>query len=146
MTPDRERVLMSSELRSLLGNARGVAPKNDDPVGDTAFSAAREAMLVLERDVADGHKDHVVGTLVSIEADSSSIVVTLRVEDVAQALDVLCDLAEGRIGACKGVQVHRGEDDPVITLPIGTIERVRVTDVTSAGTCTLTVQALSAGA
>ena len=63
MTPDRERVLMSSELRSLLGNARGVAPEQDDPADDTTFRAACEAMLVLERDAADGSKDHVVGTL-----------------------------------------------------------------------------------
>lgn len=122
----------------------GVDGDHVDPGID---AAVRDVVtLVVERHGRDDDAPaHLIGPLVAIDCDSTGRVrLSLRVS-LEEALTVVDDASDESYGHLyAGAQVHRDEGDDVIRIGPSTEVRKRpsavgITDITLAGTCTLTV-------
>lgn len=123
----------------------------EEPADPGIDAAVRDVVtLVVERytETPFGDEDapsHLIGPLVAIECDPSGHArLSLRVplEDAITAVQDVMDTSGGRLYA--GAQVHRDEDADVIRVgPAATTRKrpsnVSISEITLAGTCTLTI-------
>lgn len=148
IAPDRGKILMSDALKGRVPVLEDTFdPRVDGEHADPGIDAAvREVVtLVVERHCRDDDTpEHLIGPLVAIECDPTGCVrLSLRVS-LEEALTAVHDASNAYGHLYAGAQVHRDEEDEVIRVgPPAEVRKrpgtVGITDITLAGTCTLTV-------